>query len=89
MTVLSDFGPGVTLHTDSAKRMDLASMGAQENMTYLGSHSADGSILLTLIPEDERPLWEDPEIHADLTRGLLEAAHGEVGPLGWDLHDDE
>ena len=68
---------------DGRRRLTLGQ--AAKHDRYLVQVRNDGDILLTplvSVPARELDLWNDPELLASVTRGLQQAAAGELHDLG-------
>lgn len=70
---------------DSLGRLSLGRAGAGPGRRYRVEANLDGVLLLTpvvSIPERELPVWQDPDLAADIRRGVADAEAGRTVYLG-------
>lgn len=70
---------------DSRGRVSLGRAGAEPGRRYRVERNVDGVLILipvVSIPEREMVVWRNPELAAEIRRGLDEADKGETKDLG-------
>lgn len=79
------FVPAGELIADGRSRMAFGKVGVRHDDKYAVAVNDDGEILLTplaSVPLRELLIWENAQVREALSRGLLEAAAGDVDDLG-------
>ncbi len=70
---------------DSRGRVSLGRAGAEPGRRYRVERNVDGVLLLipvVSIPEREMVVWRNPELAAEIRKGLAEADEGKTEELG-------
>lgn len=81
----NEFETVAEAEVDSRGRVSLGRAGAEPGRRYRVERNVDGVLLLipvVSIPEREMVVWRNPELAAEIRKGLAEADTGETRDLG-------
>jgi hypothetical protein len=83
--VPDDFEVIAETEADGRGRVSLGRAGARPGRRYAVAANPDGVLLLTpvvSIPERELPVWQDPELAAEIREAIAEAEAGRTVDMG-------